>query len=89
VRAADGAPSGGPKVHPWKSGYHSAEHALVAYLTGQALRGEPATLYYALAEPTIPVRPYFFSGRVVSSETAPLPGFGLLKKVRIAFTDVR
>ena len=89
VRAADGAPSGGPKIHQWKSGYHSAEHALVAYLTGQALRGEPATLYYAFAEPTIPVRPYFFSGRVVSSETAPLPGFGPLKKIRVAFQDVR
>ncbi len=89
VRAADGAPSGGPKIHQWKSGYHSAEHALVAYLTGQVLRGEPATLYYAFAEPAIPARPYFFSGRVVSSETAPLPGFGPLKKIRVAFQDVR
>jgi len=89
VRAADDAPSGSPKIHQWKSGYHSAEHALVAYLTGQALRGEPATLYYALAAPAIPLRPYFFSGKVVSTETAALPGFGPLKKVRVAFSDLQ
>ena len=47
--APDFEPWQGPKIHQWKSGYHSAEHALVGYLTAQALHGEPAT--QALAAP--------------------------------------
>ncbi|NJL28239.1 MAG: hypothetical protein HC897_10280 [Thermoanaerobaculia bacterium] len=51
------------KAHLWKNGYHEAEHALVAYLTGNALRGEPVELYFAPAVgETIAVRPYFFQG---------------------------
>jgi hypothetical protein len=57
VRGEDDRPGPGPKIHSWKSGYHSAEHALVTYVTSQALQGKPVALYYALAAPTIGVRP--------------------------------
>ncbi|MFT7621375.1 MAG: mannose/cellobiose epimerase-like protein (N-acyl-D-glucosamine 2-epimerase family) [Myxococcota bacterium] len=35
------------KCNQWKSGFHSAEHALVLYLTGQILEGKEAVLHFA------------------------------------------
>jgi len=81
--------SEGPKIHQWKSGYHSAEHALVSYLTSQALHGRPFTLFYAFANPGIAARPYFFSGRPGKPQTSPLPGFPGLQRVSIEFTGLR
>lgn len=60
-----------PKQWPWKNGYHSLEHALVAYITSLARVGQPVTLYYAHDATSSDVRPYFFeaaSQRVASSE---------------------
>lgn len=75
----------GPKIHQWKSGYHSAEHALVSFLTSQSLHQKPITVFFALAAPTQELRPYFFSGKVVKTQTFPLPGFGRLKKIKATF----
>jgi mannose/cellobiose epimerase-like protein (N-acyl-D-glucosamine 2-epimerase family) len=47
-----------PKQWPWKNGYHSLEHALVAYITTSANAAQPVRLYFA-HEP-VDVRPYFF-----------------------------
>ena len=55
-----------PKQWPWKNGYHSLEHALVAYVTSAARTGDPVTLYFA--HDAAAVRPYFFDGAVVRSE---------------------
>ncbi len=55
-----------PKQWPWKNGYHSLEHALVAYITASASEGNPVTLYFA-HEPT-DVRPYFFQAATQSSQ---------------------
>jgi len=79
----------GPKIHQWKSGYHSAEHALVGYLTAQALRGEAATLYFAPPDATARLRPYFFEGALASRHSLPLPGFPGRRKVVAAFTGLR
>ena len=51
-----------PKAWPWKSAYHSFEHALVGYITAQQLRGEPVTLYYAFDQTPdgTTIRPYFY-----------------------------
>jgi mannose/cellobiose epimerase-like protein (N-acyl-D-glucosamine 2-epimerase family) len=47
--APDGsAPTGAIKQHQWKNGFHSMEHAVVSYLTAQALNNKPARLYYAV-----------------------------------------
>ena len=89
VSGSDNKPSSGPKIHQWKNGYHSAEHALVAYLTTQALQGKPVTLYYAFATPTVGTRPYFFSGKVQESRAEPLPGFEGLQKIKMVFSDIR
>jgi hypothetical protein len=85
----DGEPGRGPKIHFWKSGYHSAEHALVAYLTSQSLRGEPATLHFAVSGAAAPARPYLFSGTATGVEEGPLPGFEGRRRVTVRFTGLR
>lgn len=65
-----------PKQWPWKNAYHSFEHALVGYISAQSLADEPITLYYAFgaAPDMASVRPYLFTGEVVSSDTADVDG---------------
>ncbi|MBK9797453.1 MAG: hypothetical protein IPP58_13330 [Holophagaceae bacterium] len=87
--APDFEPWQGPKIHQWKSGYHSAEHALVGYLTAQALHGQPATLYFAPKDARARLRPYVFEGTVGQRTSLPLPGFPGRRKVRVAFTELR
>lgn len=54
------------KIHHWKNGYHQLEHALVGYLTTQALADEPASLYFALpANSEAKLTPYYFEGTVL------------------------
>lgn len=54
------------KISAWKSAYHSLEHALVGYITGQQIHAKPVTLYFAFKDPThdTVVRPYFFTGKI-------------------------
>ncbi len=84
----DFEPWEGLKIHQWKSGYHSAEHALVGYLVAQALHGQPAVLYFALKDPKAEVRPYLFAGKVVRRRSLPLPGFPGRRKLEVAFTGL-
>jgi mannose/cellobiose epimerase-like protein (N-acyl-D-glucosamine 2-epimerase family) len=58
------------KAHLWKNGYHSAEHALVGYLTSQELHGEPAALWFAFDAKAADVRPYVFTADVRRLERA-------------------
>jgi mannose/cellobiose epimerase-like protein (N-acyl-D-glucosamine 2-epimerase family) len=85
----DFEPYRGPKIHQWKSGYHSAEHALVGYLTAQALHGQPATLYFAPPSAKALLRPYFFEGKAKVQSTAPMPGLPGHLKVEVSFTDLK
>lgn len=97
---ADGQPGASPKIHHWKSGYHSAEHALVGAITGQALRGAPVTLHFALhaaahgsatdghPRPAVPLRPYLFSARRVHTRVGRLPGHPALRHVRATFDGI-
>jgi mannose/cellobiose epimerase-like protein (N-acyl-D-glucosamine 2-epimerase family) len=64
-----------PKAWPWKSAYHSFEHALVGYISAQAIAQQPVTLYFAFDQTpdSTSVQPYFFAGKargldIVSSE---------------------
>ena len=59
-----------PKAWPWKNAYHSFEHALVGYITGQQLNGKTVTLYYAFNNPAgiDAIQPYFFTGKIQSVE---------------------
>ncbi len=84
----DFEPWEGPKIHQWKSGYHSAEHALVGYLTAQALHGQPAMLYFAPPTRKAILRPYLFAGKVAKQASQPLPGFPGRRKVKVSFTGL-
>ncbi len=94
---ADGSPDRGLKIHPWKSGYHSAEHALVAYLTTEALQGRQPALYFAFQGTPADYRPYLFDGRVTRVETMPhstgswqaATGPAGRPIVRVSFADLR
>ena len=80
-------PAGGLKIHHWKNGYHSAEHALVGYLTAQALRSQPATLWFATPAGA-PLRPYLFAGKAKVLATRPLPGLPGRRARQVAFTGL-
>ena len=54
------------KIHHWKSGFHSFEHALISYLSARAIEGKPATLHFATGTKKGPFRPYLMEGSVVS-----------------------
>ena len=81
----EGESAPGPKIHFWKNGYHSMEHALVAYITTQALQGKNVNLYFAFKN--MPgkdkIRPYVFEGVVNKQQFMPKsPG---LRPVKISF----
>ncbi len=56
-----------PKVHLWKNGYHSFEHALIGYITDRIRNKKPVTLYYTLPEgERSGLQPYYYSGQEYS-----------------------
>lgn len=57
------------KIHHWKSGYHSFEHALVGYLGAQALAGLPVRLHFATGRADSLFRPYLLPGSVAEVES--------------------
>lgn len=79
-----------PKVHLWKNGFHTAEHALVGYIATSAVRAEPVVLYYAFAGCKLPpvVRPYYYDGRVTAHRETALPEAAELCKVTVTFSQV-
>lgn len=70
------------KAHLWKNGYHSAEHALVGYITAQELHRETVSLWFAFTDRSAPLRPYLFDGRVRAID--PKPG-----AMRVSFERIR
>lgn len=82
-------PNANPKAWPWKNGYHSSEHALVAFITTSQLQGQPVTLHYNFR--AMPgrdrIHPYFFRGTVRSMQTAQDRLHGEIQA--ITFSDVR
>lgn len=87
---ADGTPKTDlPKAWHWKSAYHTFEHALVGYITAQAMRQQPATLYYAFKdEPDkSTVQPYLYLANLDALENlADRDGFNIQKAT---FSNIR
>jgi mannose/cellobiose epimerase-like protein (N-acyl-D-glucosamine 2-epimerase family) len=79
-----------PKIHLWKNGFHTAEHALVGYIATSAIRSEPVMLYYAFPGCKLPpvVRPYYYDGQVTSHGEAAVPEVPELCKVSVTFSQV-
>ncbi len=69
VRADGWVPPNDLKIHHWKSGYHSFEHALVSYLGAQTLNQQTATLHFAIGRSDALFRPYVLPGKAVSVRT--------------------
>ncbi|WP_180267515.1 hypothetical protein [Nostoc linckia] len=97
VNAADNKPDiQFPKQHSWKNAFHTFEHAIVGYLTGQEIHDEPSKLYFAFKEgiplPEITkIRPYIYAAKVVPInptilEEEVIPGY---RKKTVFFTDIR
>jgi len=89
VNGRTGEPGAGLKIHHWKNGYHSAEHALIGYLTAESLAGKAATLHFALPEPKSAVRPYVFTGVEKARRRSPLPGFPGRQRVAVDLVQLR
>ncbi len=60
-----------PKAWPWKNGYHSTEHAMVAFITTRQLQQGSVRLFYAFKETPArdQIHPYFFRASIDSLET--------------------
>lgn len=87
-----------PKQHSWKNAFHTFEHTLVGYITGQAIHNMPVTLYFAFDQ--VPdytqIRPYLFGAKVKSIKELPnynhpYDNYGTFpdRKTVVTFTDVR
>lgn len=63
------ASPGEAKVHLWKNGYHTLEHALIGYLAAQTFRHEPITLYFAYPVATGKEQPvYYYRGTLANPQ---------------------
>lgn len=81
----------GIKAFHWKSGYHEAEHALVALITTAGLTGQSLPLYYAFVKPPAAerIQPYYFTGEIASEHSLPLPHHPELHGRRVEFRNLR
>ena len=84
-----------PKQHSWKNAFHSFEHAIIGYLTGQELHDMDSHLYFAFKDgistpEVIDIRPYTYAAKVKSVDTVDggtsIPGYG---KQLVTFSDIR
>ena len=87
----DGRTDRYPKAHLWKSGFHSAEHCLIGYITSQAASGQSVELYFAFRPHELPVvLPYYFHAETSAvSERKPSPELDGLERVHVVFTGVK
>ena len=84
-----------PKQHSWKNAFHSFEHAMIGYLTGQELHDMDSQLYFAFKDgigtPDVTeIRPYTYAAKVKSVADVDggisITGYG---KQLVTFTDIR
>ena len=96
VNSADNKPDiHFPKQHSWKNAFHSFEHAMVGYLTGQEIHDLDSELYFAfkndVSTPDVTqIRPYTYAAKVKlpieEVVGGSITGYG---KQKVTFTDVR
>src|SRR4029077_3617565 len=79
-----------PKVHLWKTGFHTAERALIGYIATSAIRAEPAVLYYAFQGCQLPAKlgPYYFDGQVAAHSETPLASLPGFCQAKVTFTGI-
>jgi len=78
------------KANLWKSAFHEFEHALVGYITSQALNAQLVTLYYAFE--TVPenkkIQPYQLRGMIKDIKTLYPPELHERQIQQITFSQV-
>jgi len=79
------------KAHLWKNAFHDFEHALVGYITCQAVRGEPVRLYYAFEKQPADslIQPYFYAGKIAKIQNTEQRVLGKLAKVVVDFKEIK
>lgn len=80
-----------PKANLWKNGFHSMEHALVAYITTSGVEKKPLKLYYALAGREFQkLQPYYYKASVSSKDLGAMEVAGRkFQRIEATFTDIR
>jgi mannose/cellobiose epimerase-like protein (N-acyl-D-glucosamine 2-epimerase family) len=80
-----------PKANLWKNGFHSTEHALVAYITTSGVEKKPATLYYALVGQGEPkLQPYYYLATVKTDAPEPFTADSVnYRKIKATFTNIK
>jgi mannose/cellobiose epimerase-like protein (N-acyl-D-glucosamine 2-epimerase family) len=80
-----------PKANLWKNGFHSMEHALVAYITTAGVNTDTVSLYYALVNKDTPqLQPYYFKANGELKEINKIEDRGVkYRKVKATFKDIR
>ena len=79
------------KAHLWKNAFHDFEHALVGYVTSQAIRGEPVRLYYAFEKQPANnmIQPYFYAAKIDKIQNTGEKVLGNLTKVVVDFKEIK
>ena len=84
-----------PKIHLWKNGYHSLEHALIGYLSTSNYSKNKITLYYAYNKKAIvdktKINPYYFKADIIDlkQSTFVTPALESLKKTTVIFDNIK
>jgi hypothetical protein len=79
------------KAHLWKNAFHVTEHALIGYITSEALNKKPVDLFFAFTEKprTALIQPYLLQGDIKKMDVSDLPGFDGMKKYKVSFHNIK
>ena len=79
------------KAHLWKNSFHDFEHALMGYITSQALQKCPVDLYYAFVKKPDDdlIQPYLLKGDIKSINVSSLARLNGMKKYKVEFDNIK
>ena len=84
-----------PKIHLWKNGYHSLEHALIGYLSTSNYSKNKITLFYAYNKKIIvdktKINPYYFKADIIDLKQSYFvtPALESLQKTTVIFDNIK
>ena len=83
-----------PKIHLWKNGYHSMEHALIGYLSTSNYT-KKITLFYAYNKKSFidktKINPYYFTADIIDLKQSSFVMSALksLQKTTVIFDNIK
>ena len=84
-----------PKIHLWKNGYHSMEHALIGYLSTSNYTKNKITLFYAYNKKSFidktKINPYYFTADIIDLKQSSfvMPALKSLQKATVIFDNIK